>query len=113
MKIKFLNKGNTLIVNLDGELDHHSCEYLKRKLDCEILKVSTKNLIFNMEHLSFMDSSGIGVLVGRLKQIQKLNGKTALVSLNKTIKKILELSGILKLVDAYENIDDAIKTMWI
>lgn len=111
MKIKFFNRGNTLIVSLDGELDHHSCEYVKRKLDCEIVKVSTKNLIFDMTNLSFMDSSGIGVLVGRLKQVQKLNGKTALVSLNKSVKKLLHLSGILGLVDEYQNIDEAIKTM--
>lgn len=111
MKLKFLNKGNTLIVSLDGELDHHSCEYVKRKLDCEILKVSTKNLIFDMSNLSFMDSSGIGVLVGRLKHINNLNGKTAIVSLNKSIKKLLTLSGILNIVDIYENVEDAVKIM--
>ena len=111
MKIKFINKGNTLIVSLDGELDHHSCEYVKRKLDCELLKVSTKNLIFDMSNLSFMDSSGIGILVGRLKYIKSLNGKTALVSLNNSIQKLLTLSGILNLVDTYENADEAIKNM--
>ena len=111
MKIKFLKRGNTLIVHLCGELDHHSCEYVKRKLACELIKAGTKNLIFNMEQLTFMDSSGIGILVGRIKEIQKLQGKTALVYLSNSVRKILELSGILQLVNAYENIDEAIKTM--
>ena len=111
MNIKFSRRNNTLVVYLCGELDHHSSEYVKRKLECELIKAGTKNLIFNMEELTFMDSSGIGVLVGRIKQVQKMFGKTAFVYLTNPVRKILELSGILQLVNAYENIEEAIKTM--
>ena len=98
MKIKFLNKGNTLIVNLYGELDHHSCEYLKRKLDCEILKVSTKNLIFDMENLSFMDSSGIAVVLRSKKRMTEAGGRLWVQNPAPQAERVLSASGISRLV---------------
>lgn len=111
MQIKFSNKGSTLIVGINGELDHHTIEYVREKIDSEIMKSTTKNLIFDFSNVSFMDSSGIGVIMGRYKNIKKLNGEAALINVNTHIRRILEMSGVLKVVPVYDNIDNAINRM--
>lgn len=107
MQIKFTSKGNTLIASIAGELDHHYAEYARHKMDGEIVKSTTKNLIFDFSRLSFMDSSGIGVIIGRYKSIQQLSGKVAIVCDNPQIRRILEMSGIQKIIPVYEKLGDA------
>ncbi|TYQ16397.1 UNVERIFIED_CONTAM: SpoIIAA-like anti-anti-sigma regulatory factor [Acetivibrio alkalicellulosi] len=111
MKVNISYKGTTLVANVIGELDHHSAEYVRQKIDSELIKSSTKNMVFDFSNVSFMDSSGIGVIIGRYKNIQKLNGKLAITNINEQIKRIFEMSGLLKIIPAYQNIDDAIKKM--
>lgn len=111
MQIKFSTKGSTLIISIIGELDHHSAETVRRKADYEIMKSTTKNLIFDFSQTTFMDSSGIGVIMGRYKNIEKLNGKAAAVNVNDQIARIFEMSGLSKIIPICDNIDSAIKMM--
>jgi len=111
LQVKFSKKGTTVIVSIIGELDHHSAQYLKNKVDSETLKSTTKNVVFDFMNVSFMDSSGIGTIIGRYKNIQKLNGKTAVVNMNTQIKRIFEMSGLLKIIPAYESIDEALSAI--
>ena len=111
MQIKFSNRGTTLIVSIVGELDHHTAEYARQKIDNEITKSTTRNVLFDMSKLGFMDSSGIGIIMGRYKNIRKLNGNAAVVNANSHVRRILEMSGILKLMPFYDNMDSAINNM--
>ena len=111
MDIRFSNKGTTLIVTVAGELDHHYSEYARQKIDGEIMKATTKNVVFDFTGLGFMDSSGIGVIAGRYKNISKLNGKAAIACSNQQINRILEMSGILGLIPSYRTLDEAVKTL--
>lgn len=111
MDIRFSNKGTTLIVGMAGELDHHYSEYARNKIDGEIMKTTTKNVIFDFSKLGFMDSSGIGVIAGRYRNINKLDGKAVIVCRNPQISRMLEMSGILRLIPAYETLDAAVKAL--
>ena len=111
MEVKFSKQGTTLIICIIGELDHHSAEYIRHKIDSEILKATIKNAIFDFSKLSFIDSSGLGVIMGRYKNVQQLNGKVAVVNINAQTKRIIEMSGILKLIPEYDSIDTAINNM--
>lgn len=111
LNIKFSNRGSTLIIAFAGELDHHFAEYARNKIDSELLKATTKNVVFDFTGLSFMDSSGIGVIVGRYANIIKLGGRTAIICKNPKICRILEISGILKLMPVYEKLDYALKDL--
>lgn len=111
MKVKFLNKGQTLVAKMIGELDHHSAEYVRQKIDNELLKASNKNIIFDFGKVSFMDSSGLGVIIGRYKKIQKLEGKAAIINLDEHIRRILDISGIFKIIPEYDSIDVATNKM--
>ena len=111
MDIKFTNRGSTLIATFNGELDHHFAEYARNKIEGELLKATTKNVIFDFSGLGFMDSSGIGVIVGRYANIKKLGGRVAIICKNQKICRILEISGILKLIPVYDSLDFALNAL--
>ncbi len=111
MDVKLLRKGTTLIIRIMDDMDHHSAQYLRQKIDSEIIKSTVKNIIFDFSNVNFMDSSGIGVVVGRYKNIQKLNGKAAIVNASPKIMQIFEMSGVLKIIPAYSDLDDALSSL--
>jgi stage II sporulation protein AA (anti-sigma F factor antagonist) len=96
-------------VRLSGELDHHTALYTRQKIESEIIKPTTKNIVFDLSNLDFMDSSGIGVIIGRYKNIQKINGKVAIACSNPQIIRLLEVSGISGIIPIYKDVDFAIK----
>ncbi|OEF97237.1 anti-sigma F factor antagonist [Vulcanibacillus modesticaldus] len=102
---------NTLIVRLEGELDHHTSEMVREKIDKELAKGIVKNLLFNLEHLTFMDSSGLGMLLGRYKKIRQSEGKMSICCLQPSVYKIFELSGIFKILSVFENESEAIEAL--
>ncbi len=109
LKVGIRKNDRTLIVELGGELDHHAASEIREKIDKEINTNMIKNLVIDLKDLSFMDSSGIGVIIGRYKLIQKLEGKTCLINLNPGINRIIEISGLKKIIPTYEDVNDALK----
>lgn len=93
------------------DMDHHSAQYLRQKIDSEIIKSTVKNIVFDFSNVNFMDSSGIGVVVGRYKNVQKLNGRAAIVNANPKILQIFEMSGVLKIIPVYPDLEKAITGM--
>ena len=111
MQIKFKKMNRQLVVKLEGELDHHTSIEIREKIDREINKSPIKDLIFDFEKLSFMDSSGIGVIIGRYKLIQKRNGKTGLVNANPQVMRIIHISGLHKIIPVFGSVNDALAQM--
>ena len=108
MYIDFKSKGNLLIVELSGELDHHSAQEVRVKIDDRLDRFNIKKLVFDFSEVSFMDSSGIGVIIGRYKKISVRNGVVAIASVSRSIKRIFELSGMFKVINVYSTVDEAI-----
>ncbi len=106
MKVFFSTKDKTLIAKITGELDHHNAAEIREETDFKIINENIKTVIFDFTNLSFIDSSGVGVIIGRYKLISSLSGKLIIVSPSKTINKILELSGIMKIMKVYKNFDE-------
>ncbi|ARU63166.1 anti-sigma F factor antagonist [Tumebacillus avium] len=94
-------RGDTLIVRLSGELDHHTAEMVRNQVEAELDRGLTEHLVLNLEDLSFMDSSGLGVILGRYKRVTQAGGRMALCSVNDQLKKLFELSGMLKILRIY------------
>ncbi|MEQ2129214.1 anti-sigma F factor antagonist [Caldanaerobacter subterraneus] len=111
MGAKFSKKDSTLVVKIEGELDHHEAERVKRAIDEEYEKKSCKNMIFDLKNLTFMDSSGIGVIIGRYKKVKNNGGKVAIVNANQHLKKVIEVSGLLRIIKCYNSLEEAIKDM--
>ncbi|MEF9840228.1 MAG: anti-sigma factor antagonist [Lachnospiraceae bacterium] len=93
---------NYLTIFLPEDLDHYSADSMKRKADLLIERNHIKYVIFDFKHTHFMDSSGIGVIMGRYKLIHLLNGEIWAVHANERIKKILTMSGVTKIMQIYE-----------
>ena len=104
MNIEYLKENRTLIMKIDGEIDHHSCEQIKKEADYEIQKRAPKKLVFDFKNVNFMDSSGIGLIIGRYKYLLRINGETEIINVNKEVKRILDMSGIFKIIPIFEEV---------
>lgn len=108
MNVNFTTRGRNLVVSVTGELDQHKAAHLREQIDLRVTHGNIKNLIFDFRNLDFMDSSGIGVIIGRYKLMRSTGGSVQIVVQKRTVKKILELSGIKKIIRIYENLSDAV-----
>lgn len=111
MSKQFKNGKNALIVYLSGEVDQYAAAALKERIDIEIENSTARNLIFELSDVSLMDSSGIGLIVGRYKIINSLGGKVLICGGSKTIKKMIELSGIGRIIKMFDNLEMAEKSL--
>ena len=102
-------KDRTLIAHIDWELDHHSAQNIRAELDGAIDRQAVRNLIFDFSKLSFMDSSGIGVIVGRYKKIKMKNGEVLVVCNTPRVDKLLAASGLKKLLSVNKTLSSALK----
>ena len=98
MNTKYEEKDKLLIFEITEEIDHHTTEKMRRKMDNEIERYMPKKILFDFDKVSFMDSAGIGMLIGRYKNVRRLGGIAELVNVSPTIKKIFEMSGLLKII---------------
>ncbi len=94
MDIRLETIGTTLVVKIDGEIDHHTAKDLKAEIDHELLMKNIVNLVLDFDGVTFMDSSGIGVIAGRYKEIQARGGKVMVIRVKPQVDKILEISGL-------------------
>ncbi len=102
-------KKDILIVKLEGELDHHHADDIRNALDKQLDDTSIRNLILDLSNLYFMDSSGIGVFIGRYKTIRERNGQVCITNINAQLERMLEVSGLYRILKVYDTVQDAIK----
>ena len=93
---------NCLTIFLPGELDQHNAEEIRKGADKLIEENHIKCVIFDFQETNFMDSSGIGVIMGRYKMVYLLGGEVWAVHANERMKKILTMSGVTKIIQMYE-----------
>ena len=108
MESKFYDKDKLLVLKIKEEIDHHTTEIIRRRADYEIERYMPRKVIFDFDSVTFMDSAGIGLIIGRYKFTNMLGGKLEVANLTQSVKKIFEMSGILKLIpiaklETYEN----------
>ncbi|MBP1759682.1 MAG: anti-sigma factor antagonist [Firmicutes bacterium] len=91
----------TLVLRLEGELDMHTASTLRQTIDSEIEKRGIRTVILNLQDVRFVDSSGLGVILGRYKKLLPLGGKLKITNVPPHIYKIMELSGLPKIISFY------------
>ena len=104
MESKFYEKDKLLVFKISEEIDDHSVQKIRRRADYEIERYMPKRVIFDFNSVTFMDSAGIGMIIGRYKMAANFGGTLEIVNVKPSIKRILEMSGIFKLVEIKENI---------
>lgn len=90
---------NCLMVRLPEEVDHHLAAYICENADRYIVKEEVEHVVFDFENTRFMDSSGIGIIMGRYKKIACFGGRVFAIHVDRQIQRILTLSGITKIVE--------------
>jgi stage II sporulation protein AA (anti-sigma F factor antagonist) len=106
--LEFETSGDKLILVLNGELDHHSAEEVRNKIDDIINRIGTNNVIMDFNNVTFMDSSGIGVIIGRYKKIVAKNGNICITGVKGSVERVFELSGLFKIIKVYKTLEEAI-----
>lgn len=102
MDVNYEKKDKLLLINFTEEIDHHTTEKIRRRADYEIERYVPRKVIFDFNKVSFMDSAGIGLLIGRYKNARSIGAKVELKNVNKSIYKILKMSGITRLIPIKE-----------
>ncbi|MGM9925943.1 MAG: anti-sigma F factor antagonist [Bacillus sp. (in: firmicutes)] len=98
LAIDMETRGDVLCIRLSGELDHHTAEELKNQAMRAIENNNIRHIILNLEQLSFMDSSGLGVILGRYKQIKHHKGEMVVCAISPFVKRLFEMSGLFKII---------------
>ena len=98
MESKFYDKDKLLVFKIKEEIDDCSVQKIRRRADYEIERYMPRKVIFDFDSVTFMDSAGIGLLIGRYKFTNLLGGRLEIANLTQSVQKIFEMSGILKLI---------------
>ncbi|MCR4779707.1 MAG: anti-sigma factor antagonist [Ruminiclostridium sp.] len=94
MSVEFIYEKNTLTAVVSGEIDHHSAAETRIMTDGELSRTMPRTLIFDMKGVTFMDSSGVGLILGRAREMQPWGGKVMISEPSARAEKILKLSGL-------------------
>lgn len=98
MNSKYIAKDKLLVLEINEEIDHHTTENIRRKADYEIERYMPKKTVFDFNGVTFMDSAGIGMLLGRYKIAKMLGGSVEMINVKPSIKKIFDMCGIPKII---------------
>jgi len=104
-------KGNVLVAKPDCEIDHHSAERLRTQIDAAFEKTSCRHIIFDFSQVSFMDSSGIGMIIGRYKTAEKRGGRLALDGMSDEMGRLFTISGLAKIIARTATVEEGIATV--
>ena len=111
MQVRLLGEKRALLVRLSGELDHHSAVSVKEEADSMLRSTNAVNIIFDFSDLNFMDSSGIGMVMGRYKKVRTLGGRVIAYGVSAQIMRILKMSGIDKIIKLTPDYERAVRLL--
>ena len=90
---------STLTVYLSGELDHRMAAEVRQELDRLLDDMRVRRLVFDVSRLEFMDSSGIGLIIGRYKRLSRRRGSVAVADPDRRIDRLFQMSGVYQVVE--------------
>lgn len=98
MDVRFKKDGVTLIVSIEGEIDHHTSRLLKERIDSKFIMETVKNMIIDLSRVTFMDSAGIGLIMGRMKRVLSVGGRMSIRNPKPEVLKMLKMSNVDNLI---------------
>lgn len=108
MQSSFQVMDDILVAAAYGEIDHHTASKLRDEIDEAMLAFHCRHLVLDLSKVSFMDSSGIGVVFGRFKKIKKKGGTLYLTGCSDYIERILHMAGVFSVIERKKSIEDAV-----
>ena len=98
MGLEFKTEEDCLVVEIAGEIDHHKATDFRERIEREYERAGVRNIRLDMSRVTFMDSSGIGMIIGRFKDAQKRGGSLSASGLSTELERLFELSGLHKII---------------
>lgn len=111
MSVHLLGEKRAVLVKVIGELDHHTASGIKEEADSLMRSSNAINIIFDFSEMTFMDSSGIGVMMGRYKKARSLGGRVIAYGISPQNLRIMEMSGIDKIIKPAPSYDKALRML--
>ncbi|MCL4426600.1 MAG: anti-sigma factor antagonist [Firmicutes bacterium] len=111
MPLVYERFGDILVLRPQGDLDLGAVEEFRRVAERALDENKCRKLLINLKGVTFIDSSGLGVILGRYKRISLLGGQMAFTQVPLKVKPILELSGLLKIIPFYDTEKKALERM--
>ena len=105
--LRSMRDGERLLVGLDGELDHYCAQRVRRELDGMLRDPTVRQLILDFSGLTFMDSSGIGVILGRYRVLRERGGSMGVIHMNDHISRIFHMSGMDRVIHQLDKVQEA------
>ncbi len=102
MELKVRQEGGVAVVNVEGEVDLHGTPRLRESLT-ELVRPANAKVVVNLARVNYIDSSGLGVLVGAMKAAGKSGGKLVLAGLTREVRTVFELTRLSRFFDIYED----------
>ena len=99
MRVAIENREDQITARLSGEIDHHTASVIRETVDDSVIRARPKKLILDFSGVTFTDSSGIAVVLGRYKLIKSISGTLECRGMNRQVKKLFDISGINKFID--------------
>ena len=97
--LDYERRRQTLTVRLQAELDHNAAAHMRAELDALLKDTSIRRLVLDLKKLSFMDSSGIGFIIGRYKLMARRGGSVAVMNADGRMDRIFQMAGLYELVE--------------
>ena len=107
MSLNLQVAGNALIAKPSCEIDHYSAERMRGQIDIAFDNSSCRHIIFDFSDVNFMDSSGIGMIIGRYKNAEKRGGRLALAGMNDEMGRLFHISGLAKIITRATTVEEA------
>lgn len=99
---------DTMLVRPRGELDLGVADMFRETLERGLERYAVRHMVLNLSGITFIDSSGLGVILGRYKRLAGSGGRISLVGARPHVRRILELSGLLRIMSEYPTEEEAI-----
>ena len=99
MATEYKIENRILYIYLDGDLDHHLAKKVKHKCDIILKSYPIKDIEFDFKNSGFIDSSGIGVILGRYRQVQAMGGTVKVSNMSASVRKIIHMAGLPQLIE--------------
>lgn len=106
MKTEILKKKRTLLISPDGDIDHHSAGAIRAEADRMLNSSPITSIAFDFSRVGFMDSSGIGMIMGRWRKVNILGGRVYIIGARPEVMRIIGISGLGDIVTMYNTADE-------
>ncbi len=111
MELSVIGKYKLLVARLYGELDHHGAGEIREAIDRELMRRGVRNLAMDFTNMGFMDSSGLGLVMGRYKKVSAIGGRLIVCGMNNNIRRIFQMCGLQRIAIVADSLEEGMEEL--